>query len=84
MFDNIDQEQTMPDPKRDESKIAQQVMNAGIAFNGAAAGHGQDWGLDNLSSAADHGRIVYETKNVKAFGGSDENAYLITSGDTNV
>ena len=54
----------------------------------ASGGHGQDWGIDNLSTAHDHGLvvppIVYKTPDVTVYDIGHENDYLITSGDTNV
>jgi len=53
-----------------------------------AAGHGQDWGIDNLSTAHDHGLvvppIVYKTPDVTVYDIGHGNDDLITSGDTNV
>ena len=54
----------------------------------ASAGHGQDWGIDNLSTAHDHGLvvppIVYQTPDVTVYDIGHANDDLITSGDTNV
>jgi hypothetical protein len=59
-------------------------------FN-AASGHGDDWGIDNLSTAYDHGRaimptppVVYKTPFVTAYQHSDEGDFVLTSGDWNV
>jgi len=54
----------------------------------ASAGHGQDWGTDNLSTAHDQGRvvppIVYQTPDVTVYDIGHKNDYLVSSGDTNV
>lgn len=74
-----------------------------IALNNASAGHGDDWGMkfptrslgqvDNLSTAADHGRLVkantpveYRSHNLTVYYSkhSMRNAHLVTSGDWNV